>query len=147
VCEVRVVAADEQHIEAILPHVRAADHDEAEAWAGSLETALRGSVCRSLVAFAVLFGDQVAVLYGIGGQGEMWLITADVVDQYPLTFWRECKRQLADIRAIWARPLHASIDARYTKSIAWAKRLGFSIGEARPQGVQQLPFHRVWLEA
>ncbi len=70
-------------------------------------------------------------------EGQVWLLTADVVRQHPVAFHR-----LA-LDFLWAcgwRVLRNHVDASYTAALRWLRTLGFSVAPAAPWGPWGLPF-------
>lgn len=84
-------------------------------------------------------GGEGSVLGGQQGLG--WLLTSDVLDDYPLMFWRASKQVLAGLLDRWAS-LTNMIDCRHEKALRWAQRLGFHFETPRPFGVLGLQFQQ-----
>lgn len=95
-------------------------------------------------AWTVVLGDDVAAMFGIFGDGLLWCLSGEVVNQRARAFLRASRQvvdMLLDVRPEWV----ADVDARYAASIRWLKWLGFEVGEARPMPPSGLPFHRATL--
>lgn len=147
--EVRYVHATKAHARALARVMRAADKAEVMASGGYLpEAALRRSMNLSHASWAVMVGDEILCIFGVipqpDGSGIAWLLSSTLVDTHPLTFWRESKKVIEILRHHYPA-LRNMVDARYAQAVAWLKRLGFEVGEARPFGKAQLPFHPILL--
>ena len=143
---VRLEVANDAHVDLVAPRMRSADCMEVLASGGfSPADALRASLAISIFARTVFFDDEAAAIFGIvetGSAAIPWLLTTDTVDRYPLTFWRASKTVLAHLREVWPEMVQA-VDARYAGALSWAKRLGFTVGEPEPFGVEGRPFRRI----
>lgn len=110
---------------------------------------------RSHVATSLLIDGEVAACAGLvleqprsalGPQrAQVWLLTSTLVNAAPLAFHRSMKRLLAGAAA-HADHLWQHVDARYTSSLRWLERLGFTVHPARPHGPFSMPFHLVTRE-
>jgi hypothetical protein len=70
----------------------------------------------------------------------VWLISTTLVDRHRLAFFRFTKAEVQRLLERW--PLMVNfVDARYTRSIEWLRRLGAEVGEPQPFGAAGLPFH------
>jgi hypothetical protein len=127
--------------------------EQIEVWAHShcspeLAVARSLEACSAPIA-AVVNGETMGV-FGVNpvslllGQGIPWLLTTPAVDRYPLTFMRLCRWLLPDYRRRWP-VLMNFIHAKHTRSIAWARRLGFTVFDPSPMGVDGEDFCRIEL--
>lgn len=137
---------------ALAPRMRAEEVAEVRASGGFYpREALIDSLAHSDEAWTALFDGQVACMWGVaevpgssaltGRVGAVWLLTSDLVERYPKTFWRACRGELARLFERWAVLVNA-IDARHEKAVRWARRLGFPLQPADSFGEYALPFHR-----
>lgn len=142
-----IVPATQEHVTAMLPHVRTADRHEVMAAAGlPIEVILADSVARSDMAWAGLVDDRVACIFGVAGAsiisetGYPWLLGTDLIEQHAKAFLR---RNKAMVRVMLSRYpyLKNHVDVRNTTAIGWLRWLGFSILPAEPFGMYRMPFH------
>jgi len=150
-----VVKLEPRHA-AIVPYIRRADVEEI--WAGvgiPPALAVGFSVATSDPGWAVeLHGEPVAV-FGVRrvpdttGQnrrvGVPWLVATDVIERYPVHFYRVSKDIIADMRSRYDY-LENWVDARNALSVRWLRWAGFTVGEPEPWGVAGLVFRRFWWE-
>lgn len=143
--------ATPQHVDALQVAMRAADVRECNAVGLSSRRALEDGVKSSLSVVACFDGVPAAIL-GVEPSTRAtllspsvagaWMLTSDVVDRFPLTFWRhrhlglEMLHQHADI--LWN-----CVDARHHRALRFLGALGFTIAAPRPLGPHGLPFHHV----
>lgn len=115
----------------------------------TIEHALQYGLEHSLRAWAIL-ADDVPIaavgdtLHGIG-TGVPWMVTTVHVERHARGFLRASKAILAEMCQRHYTLVNL-IDARNVVAIRWLEWLGFSIGEAVPAGVRQLPFRQFILE-
>ena len=93
------------------------------------------SIAMSRLAFAGWIGGEPAAMWGLarptplgGTFGVPWLLSCTGVDRYPLTFARESRRWVAQLRAIEPN-LCNFIDPAYARAIRWVRWLGFDVEE------------------
>jgi hypothetical protein len=91
------------------------------------------SVRRSEEAWALLIDGELACIWGVVrspnglgsvADGVVWMLSTNVINRKPKTFWRECKRLVPELVARWGLLVNA-IDIRHEKAIRWGNRLGF----------------------
>lgn len=141
--------ADDLHY--LAQHLRDADLLELRAVHGQdldVQACLRTAVTSSEEAFVActVYGEPIAV-FGVapvsllGGQGCPWMLGTDTMDLYG----REVVQlSRAHVKRWGLRYDHLFnfVDARNLRSIAWLRRIGFSLAEARPYGLAGEAFHR-----
>lgn len=102
-------------------------------------------------AYGVWFNGEPACVFGVSQTtigtelspvGVAWLLTTPSVDRHPIAFWRTSKAVVKDLVERYGTLLNF-VDARYARSIEWARRLGFSVSPAVPFGKAGLPFHPI----
>jgi hypothetical protein len=90
---------------------------------GNCEWAATGYINGHL---ACMFG--ISPLSSVRGRHCVWVLTTNVIDQYPVTFYKESVRV-----ARWMRKNYYSlenwVDLRYTEAINWLDRLGATFYE------------------
>lgn len=134
----------------VAQHLRQADLHELQAAHGvavdSARLLLQALRMSGASARMAVLGGRPIALFGcaragtlLGGFGVPWLLGTD-----------DCLRQgraLVRLGRLQVRDWHAThgvlrnwVDARNVVSIRWLQRLGFTLGDAVPYGVQGLPF-------
>lgn len=149
--KVEIVPATDRHFADVAADLRPDEREQIwSAWRFTPEVA--GENCRALspdALAAVVDGETMAV-FGIAplspllGIGVPWIATTAVVERHPKTFYRLSRQFLERFRARWPH-LIGAISARHTRSLAWARHLGFKVLDAVPYGPDGAPFHRVEL--
>ena len=133
---------------AITPHIRRADAMEiwaaegAPAWIGIAST-----IAMTEIGWAVeLHGEQVAI-FGVCRSGEdsgiAWLIATDVIEEYPVHFYRVSRRIIARLKDRYAY-LENWVDARNKLSLRWLAWAGFTIEDPAPWGAFGMDFCHVY---
>jgi hypothetical protein len=138
------------HVRELAPRMRRAEVLEVQAaLALAPMPALLKLMEHSRFSRAVYLEGEFSTLFGVieskDGIGFPWLLSNDVVDRKPLAFWQTSKQVLGQLRRIYPA-LFQYVDARYTQSISWARRLGFTVAPAEPHGAAGLPFHPLAIE-
>lgn len=110
-----------------------------DSWAHSRET------------YTIRFNGQPAGMFGVAIHpagttlapiGVAWLLTTPVVDKYPVTFFRESKRVVKEFASRYGLLMNF-VDARYTRALLWAERLGFHVHSPIPFGKGGEPFRMI----
>jgi hypothetical protein len=146
--EVVLAEAREEHVPIIAARMRPADRDEVLASAGfDPETAIREALKISEFARTAYIHGEPAAIFGVVRDDECpwavpWLLTTDVVETYPLTFWKASKSVLHTLRKAYPDLLQF-VDARHEQAMRWAKRLGFHVEQPIPWGLAGLPFCQI----
>lgn len=142
-----IVPATQEHVQAMLPHVRTADRHEVMASSGlPMESVLGECVARSEMAWAGLVGDEVACIFGVVGAsiisetGYPWLLGTDLIEQHAKAFLRRNKAMVKRMLARYPY-LKNYVDVRNTTAISWLQWLGFTILPAEPHGMYRMQFH------
>lgn len=147
---IHVEPATLEHALALAPHVREEDAAEVQASHGMtpLDALAAGVTQSEPHAWAGYIDGELAGLFGISRSTFLstaavpWLLTSKVVERHPRAFWLACREVVRQ----WAATHHELeqwVDARYTRALRWARRLGFQVEPAEPFGVHGLPFHRI----
>lgn len=153
---VELVPATAAHAAELAPTMRAFDLAEVIAFgATDARQALERSLQLSPQAFTALFDGRVGAMFGSfptetaelpfpGRLGCAWALTGQLVDLYPMSFWRSSKPAL---QLLWGDfdYLLNWVDARYTSSLRWLERLGAWTLRAYPVGQDGALFHLVVL--
>lgn len=139
-----LVPATKQHARVLGRTMRAQDRAEVRASGGMTpEQAVRSSINRSVEAWSAFVGDgELVGMFGVSplpGGAAPWLLTSDVVDRYPMTFWKASRRIVEYLRVKYPMLVNR-IDARYEQALRWARRLGFVIEPPTPWGAENRLF-------
>lgn len=140
--------------EALLANLRPADRDECDALVGPGQerVALAKSIADSLIVWVFTIDEQVAGIGGVtpisllGGQGMPWMLGTSAIDRHPGAFIRLNRPYIARMLALCPHLVNV-VDARNVRSIAWLKKMGFTVLPAQPMGVAGLPFHPFFMDA
>jgi hypothetical protein len=143
----RIVPATQEHVIAMLPHVRQADRDEVLASSGlPMDQVLGKCVSLSDMSWAGLVDDEVACLFGVRGlsmlsiDGVPWLIGTGLIEAHAKPFLRR-SRKVVQVMLDRYPHLANHVDVRNTKAKQWLAWLGFTLHEPVPHGPYQMPFH------
>lgn len=152
---VEVRAPQDGDVEAVLADVRPADVAEADALLGpgKLPWALAESVARSPLAWAAVDdAGALIALFGVapangllGDKGFPWLIGTTRLPRHRRALSRLAPPYI-DLMLEAFPVLLNLVDARNAVSLAWLRRVGFTIHPAAPAGAAGLPFHLFTLE-
>lgn len=131
--------------------LRQSDLDELDAATGRAPMdALFDGVVSSDEAWAARIEGGVVALWGVAAAplsflgpriGIAWMLGSDLIDQHKESFIEACNQELPRLLRRWDVLLNA-IDARNTKALRWAERMGFVLAEPAPMGRFGLPFVR-----
>jgi hypothetical protein len=126
--------------------------DVNEVWASHRHTpvtAVQSAIAQSDYAWTMTIDGEVAACFGIvasniiSGIGSPWALTADIVDRYPREFYEASTRVLSYFRLLYPTLFNA-IHSRNTRSLQWARRVGFTVSEiAMPFGYNGELFHPI----
>lgn len=152
---VRTETATLAHVQVLAPEMRTADLREVRALGyASAFHALDYSVRTSDRSVAAFIDGDLAALLGVAElpranflsprRGRAWLLTGEVVNRKPLSFFRSARIVLQQLRGDITH-LHNFVDARYPAALHFLERLGWRIHAPKPLGVSGEPFHLVTL--
>lgn len=129
--------------------IRDVERDEVQASTGlELLSVLARGLADSEEVWALRFDGALAGVWGVvpridsaitGKCGYGWLLTTDLVDEKPITFWKTCIAVIPALLNRWDELVNA-IDVRHEKALRWASRLGFQLEDPAPYGAMGLPF-------
>jgi hypothetical protein len=129
-------------------YIRPSDRQEVKATVNyPVKKAVRACIVFSTYARAGFADGQLGCLWGVGpvsmvdGKGSPWMLATTVLDDYPIVFLKNCKKELEVLKTKYP-VLENHIDVRNETAIEWLKWLGFTFEEPEPWGWQGLPFHR-----
>ncbi len=139
---------------ALAEDLRPQDAREIQAMHGGavdLAEAIRHSIAVSTHAWTAYAGERVAMIGGVaalgtllgGNIGSPWLLGSSVMFRRPGALTRTGRRYVAFMHTIYPE-LSNLIDHRNAVSIAWLRRLGFTVHTDAPVlcGPAQVPFYR-----
>lgn len=137
------------HIEDLAPRMRAADR--LEIWAANHSLPYEGlmtAVSRSREKWAVEKAGRCVCIFGVvptvilTGRGSPWLLGSDELHDIRIPFLRHSGPIIERLLERY-ETLNNWVHEGNALSLAWLRWLKFEIGEARPYGVEGLPFHPV----
>lgn len=146
--EVEVRACQEGDAEALLANLRPADLAEGEALAGAgqVPEMVAESLRASVLSWTAVAAGDVVCMFGVapvtlmGDHGMPWMLGTPLVEQHRRALTRQGPAYIAHMLAAFPHLVNV-VDARNVRSIAWLRRVGFQIHDARPAGVAGMPFH------
>lgn len=133
----------------LLANVRPADQDECDALfgEGQLSDALDKSIAGSVLLWTYTYKDQVAAIFGVcpaagllGRDGLPWLVGTPLIDKSRGIFMRLAPPMISKMEQVYPRLVNV-VDVRNVKSIAWLKRMGFTLLDPINVGPNHMPFH------
>lgn len=152
---VEVCQATAEHAETLARCVRSENIAEMRACAGSsampIDVALE-SLEHSSLARTLIIGGEVAAIWGVfpetalGGRATVWVLAGDAADRHPIAFAKISRLALEELLGHFDL-LGAFVDARYERSLRWARWLGFSVGAPQPAGAAGQPFCPIAIRA
>ncbi len=136
----RATAAD---CRAMAPLVRAVEVEEVRAATGQTPgEALFEGLLTSDESHAIRFDGELACMFGVvrhtlsnehRSVGVAWLLTSNLVERKPKTFWQLCLLMSPGLLSRWDYLVNA-IDIRHEQAIRWGRRLGFELDEPQSYG-------------
>lgn len=143
---------DAAHIAYLVEHMRPEDRAEVFAATGlTIEQAVQQSVEVSSFSAAEVVGADVLAIWGVVEEslltpdiGRVWMLSSTAVENHHKLFFRRSKEVVETLRVRYSA-LYNEVDARYTRALRWADRLGFEILPARLSGYERRPFHPIVL--
>ena len=142
-----IVSLSPKHA-AITPHIRRSDAEEIWAAEGvAPKLAIASSIAATEIGWAAeLYGTPVAI-FGVCRSGEdsgfVWLIATDVIEKYPVHFYRVSKGVIAELKKRFDY-LENWVDARNKLSLRWLKWAGFTVSAPGPWGAFAMDFCHIW---
>lgn len=124
-----LIPAKPEHAEAIVKNLR--EHDKFEFNVANVNPVkdILKTLKKSPEAWTAVIDNEVCCMWGIKEESvitgaHMWLITTNLVEQYPYKFLVESKRVTRRaVRTYFM--LYGYVDAEYTMSNKWMEWLGF----------------------
>jgi hypothetical protein len=145
---VTVRAVQPGDVDYLLEHMREADRLEVTSAAGAdLREVLETSIAWSPFCWAAELEGRLISIWGfvpesmLGDTAIPWMLGTDDISRIPGALTRIAKGHIAQVRETY--PLLVNhVDVRNTASWRWLKRLGFTLREPAPFGLEGLPFYR-----
>lgn len=146
-----IQAGDVDHV---LAHMREPDRLECAALFGEghEESMLRRSVAVSILAWALCFDDIPAAVFGVSSAGTLtsdvgipWLIGTDAIDKNRGAFIKLNRIYIPKMLELFPRLVN-QVDVRNVKSVAYLKRMGFTMLEPIQVGPSGMPFHPFFMD-
>lgn len=132
---IEVVPANLGHACELAVHMRKEDVAEVAAMGMDPYEAIRRSWTLSGgESWTMLVDGKTAAIGGVmgygllQGAGVIWLLTGNLVNQYPKAFWKVGKDMLRHVTSRYPYVTNL-VDARYVSSIRWLRKLGFETAE------------------
>ena len=129
-------------VEFLAPRLRYEDKREILSSSGrSPYQALLTGFFQSDFCFTIVNTEDVPVgMYGVGGDGVIWLLASDDIKKIKISFLRE-SRQVVNFLNSKYRKLWNYVDCRNELHIRWLKWCGFIFIRKVNHGVENLPFY------
>ena len=135
------------------PLMRKVDINEIYASSGvrPLE-ALVKAVESSGICSTWLVNNEIICMFGVvrytmlSDKASIWMLGTDLLPDHSTHFLRGCGPEFIRLSQGFVR-LDNWCDARNKVTLRWLKWLGFTIEEAKPYGVYDMPFHYFYKEA
>lgn len=149
--EVRIVAAEEEHVRELGKCLRADDAAEITCFDKQPHKMLWRGYRNSLMTKAAIVEGAVAAMWGIGGTplgsiGNPWLMTSHACELVsPLRFVRIYQSEVHKMLSIFP-VLVNFVAANYTKSIRVLENVGFIVDKPQQLGPHNVMFRKFTME-
>jgi hypothetical protein len=135
--------------EAIHYRLRPADRAEVVAASGpDVRGTIFDAIMQSKNPGAAMMKRKIVAVFGVvpvgtlsSGMASPWLLGAPELETIPREFTEAARAYITAARA-WYPRLVNFVDDRNTVSKRWLARIGFTLDEPQPFGVERLPFRR-----
>lgn len=113
--------------------------------------ALYGGFVNSIITLTIEHKEEPLAMFGIspytltGDKATIWMLSTDRLDEIKGKFLKN-NRKVIDFLLGFYPYLENYVDERNIKSINWLKFCGAKIEEAKPFGLEGLPFHHFYFE-
>lgn len=144
----RITTVTKENVLYVIEHLRREDDLETVRSTGQsgAEVLVQGVDCSEFLR-CIEFDDGTANIYGVAkGPGDLWVpwsMSTTLVDRHAREFLALSLEGIAEIKERYDRLVNF-VDAEYTKSIRWLKRLGFTVNNPVPYGLNGEPFCPFW---
>lgn len=135
---VKILPTTVEHIRLLVPNLREEDLREIEKWGLTPFKAIWREYRNSKWSNSYFIGDKIMAIGGmndsvLGFIGNPWLMTSNVVDDYPLVFASIYRREARKVLESYSL-LQTWCDAAYSKSLKMMRIIGFKEREFKPCG-------------
>lgn len=139
-----------EHLRRILPILRQGDRDELAATGLNPKHHVFALWRNSSISRVALVDGEVAAVWGCiapmaSASADMWLLTSPAVEKMPLAFFRETRREVAEVLTVHP-VLRTQVGADYKEAIRFFRMLGFSVGPKKLYWNTMLPYREMVLE-
>lgn len=110
------------------------------------------SAAHSMFCWTAFIDGELAAILGcapvsaLGGIGSPWMMGTPVLDRHRRILVRETPRYISKMLSAFPHLVNF-VHAENTTSIAWLRRLGFTLHPAEPFGALGQPFHKFEMRA
>lgn len=127
--EIKMLPTTVEHIRLLVSNLRDDDLREIEKWGVSPFKAIWRSYRNSKWCNSYFIGDRIMAIGGVNGSvlgfvANPWLMTSNVVDEYPLVFASIYRREARKVLESYSL-LETFVDSCYAKSIRMLRIIGF----------------------
>lgn len=142
-------------VEAVIANMRLPDRLECEALfgEGQEEIMLRKSVQVSTLLWTLTFDGVPGAVFGVAPAGSLlssdgipWLIGTPLIDKYRGAFIKLNRIYIPKMLEAFPRLVNM-VDCRNVKSVAYLKRVGFTLIDPIMAGPKDMPFFPFFMEA
>lgn len=145
--KIEVVPCRLAHLRELANNLRPGDAAEASVTGRPCRHMLMALWKNSLLRRAALVDGKVAAAWGctaplMVSEGEPWLFTTPVVERIPVFFFKQTRRELAEMLR-GHQALVSNVASDYTQAVKFFRKLGFSIGVEHLLGVPPMAFHEI----
>lgn len=140
--KVHVRKSVQSDVDWLQDNLRPEDEAEVIASHGSTKQALQDGFDYSDECWTIVVSDtnEIAGMYGVGGEGVVWLLTSPPITKIWLPFLRGSRKWVKDINKKYPLLTNA-VDADYQVAIDWLRFVGFTfIKRHETWGVGNKPF-------
>lgn len=145
-----VIEGKPSHLSDLRKNLRAKDRLEMTCLGLSEKFAMRKTFQASIMRKTAIVDGEVGAMWGCGGPlmggiGEPWLLTADVVERVPIGFVKEGRKAVGDMLEIFPK-LENYVADSYQEACKFLFVLGFTLGEPFALGPNKSLFRKFSLE-
>lgn len=148
--EYRLSEVMQHHFDELCCTMRQSDQVECELATGrSHRQALAFSIADSVRSGTGLVGCKPVVIFGVTAIGDYigapWMLAAECLEDHGYAFSKMSKGVIESMAEGFKR-LENYVHADNRQSIAWLRRVGFTVGRPQPYGPHDAQFCPFWME-
>lgn len=146
---IKIIQADESHVMPLLKNLRNIDQAEMYYSTGSTDhydTVIEGINSPDSVSYSIFADNRILCICGLVRRDYydiVWALGTNDIQSHKLAFYRETRRLLMAHRG--ANPMVNYVYSGNADSIAYLRRLGFTIVEPIPYGKLGKLFHHFYM--